>query len=360
MDHSHPFGASSASSNAGMIANAVVDIWEAEGVCPVQKFEDDLKPFRFPSPSGRFRDGDFLYDYDKDEILARVAPLCVPWHKEKCDNSFAFITTFIGYRWDIANKLVSLPDPKRRKFHERVRQFLDRFNGHPCCLLDVQRIHGSLCHVAFVHVEGHSHLPSLSNFAAKFPSDNYHATCFPPPSIITDLKWWLHTLLIPDINCHLRPCGIAQDLHIFVDASTSWGIGIVLGDKWATFQLSMSWKVAGRDICWLETVAIELLVYFLEARKFHDIRLLIHSDNKGTIGALEKGRSRNHHINSSIRRTYAVLLPLFITPQLEYVASAANPADPISCGELGALGKHIFPSFSLPDELQPCFIYEPI
>jgi len=340
-----------------MIANAAVDIWEAEGVRPVPKYEDDLKPFRFPSPSGTFHDGDFLYDYDKNEMLSRISSLGIPWHEEKCDNLFAFITTFIGYRWDIPKKLVSLPEPKRKKFYERVRQFLDRFDGHPCHLLDVQKIHGSLCHVAFVYVEGRSHLPSLSNFAAKFPSNNEYATRFPPDSVITDLKWWLNTLSIPNVNRHLRPRGIAQDFRIFVDASTSWGIGIVLGDEWAAFRLSASWKVEGRDICWLETVAIELLIYLLDERSFHDIRLLIHSDNKGTIGALEKGRSRNRHINSSIRRTYAVLLPLFITPELEYVASIANPADPISRGEPGALGKQIFPSFQLPDELRPCFIH---
>jgi len=343
-----------------MIANAAVDILEAEGVRPVQKYEDDLKSFRFPSPLGRFRDGDFLYDYDKDEMLGRMSPLCIPWHKEKCDSAFTFVTTFIGYRWDIPNKLVSLPEPKRYKFYERVRQFLDRFVGHPCQLLDVQKIHGSLCHVAFVYVEGRSRLPSLSNFAVKFPPNNEYAMRFPPDSVITDLKWWLNTLSIPNVNRQLRPRGIIQDLRIFVDASTSWGIGIVIGDEWAAFRLSESWKVDGRDICWLETVAIELLIYFLEARKFREVRLLIRSDNKGTIGALGKGRSRNRHINSSVRRIYAVLLPLFITPELEYVTSIANLADPISRGEPGAMGKQMFPSFQLPDELRPCFTYASI
>ncbi|EDR04694.1 uncharacterized protein LACBIDRAFT_304015 [Laccaria bicolor S238N-H82] len=42
-----------------MIANAVVDIWRAEGVFPVPKYEDDLKAFRFPSPLGPFVDGEF-------------------------------------------------------------------------------------------------------------------------------------------------------------------------------------------------------------------------------------------------------------------------------------------------------------
>ena len=130
----------------------------------------------------------------------------------------------------------------------------------------------------------------------------------------------------------------------------------MIGDEWAAFRLTDTWKIPGRDICWLETVAIELLVYFLEARGLHDVRLLIHSDNKGTIGALDKGRSCNHHINASVGRTYAVLLPLFITPEIIYVASADNLADPISRGEPGLPGWQIFPSFSLPPELNLCFL----
>ena len=301
IDHSHPFGASSASSNAGMIANAAVDIWEAEGIHPICKYEDDLKIFCFPSLSGPYSKGEFYYDYDTAKALYCISPLGIPWHKDKCDDSFSFITTFIGYLWDLPNKLVGLTEPKRNKFCWHVQQFLNRFEGHPCQLLDIQKIHGSLCHVAFFYIEGCSHLPSLSNFASKFPPNNEYVTCFPPHSVITDLKWWSNTLTIPNVTHHLCLCGPTQDLRIFVDASTSWGIGIVFRDEWAAFCLSTSWKVKGRDICWLETVTIELLVYFLESHNFHDVRLLIHSDNKGMIGALDKGQSWNHHINSSIR-----------------------------------------------------------
>lgn len=115
-----------------MIANAVVDIWKAEGVFPVPKYEDDLKVFRTPSSTGTFHDGDFTYDYDRSEMLRRIAPLGVPWHDEKGDDHFLFVTTFIGFRWDIPQKLVSLPDDKRLKFHERVRRFLNDFQGLTC------------------------------------------------------------------------------------------------------------------------------------------------------------------------------------------------------------------------------------
>ncbi len=48
IDHAFPFGAASASSNAGMIANAAVDIWLAESVAPICKYEDDLKNLPHP------------------------------------------------------------------------------------------------------------------------------------------------------------------------------------------------------------------------------------------------------------------------------------------------------------------------
>ena len=128
----------------------------------------------------------------------------------------------------------------------------------PCHLCDVKKIHGSLCHIAFVYLNGHSHLPSLSNFASTFHSDEFPMK-YPPHSLITDLKWWLVKLSLWGIHRSLWPLGPLSDLGLYVDASTSWGIGIIIGAEWAAFQLSPSWKTEGQDICWLETVAIELL-----------------------------------------------------------------------------------------------------
>lgn len=84
--------------------------------------------------------------------------------------------------------------------------------------------------------------------------------------------------------------------------------------------------------------------------------LLIHSDNQGTIGSLGKGRSRNFHINLSIRRAYVVLASLLLIPEMVYIASENNPADPISRGDLGSIETRITTSFSLPDELRHLFL----
>jgi hypothetical protein len=173
VDHTHPFGAVAASSNAGMIGNAIIDIWQAEGVKPILKYEDDLKVFRYPVEEGVSSQDGFQYEYDCDEALSRISSLGVPWHKDKGDPAFLYITNFIGFRWDLPDRHVSLPEEKRLKFHNRVRIFLDHFTGHPCSLLNIQKIHGSLCHVVFVYVQGRSRLPSLSNFIASFIGNEF-------------------------------------------------------------------------------------------------------------------------------------------------------------------------------------------
>ena len=346
IDHTHPFRAAAASSNAGMIGNAIVDIWQAEGMRPILKYEDDLKFFRYPVTSRKFLHEGFEYDYDHDEALTCISSLCVPWHKDKGDPAFVSITNFIGFRWHLPDKHVSLPDEKWLKFHNCVQIFLECFTGQPCSLLDIQEIHGSLCHVAFIYTQGCSWLPSLSNFIASFLGNEF-THCYPPKSMITDLKWWLHALGTSNFLCKLSSHGPVQDMGLFIDASTSWGIRIVVAGCWRAFKLYKDWKIEGRDICWLETVTVEILIYILKAMGIANTTLLIHSDNQGKISSLGKGRSCNFHINLSICHAYVVLTSKFITPELVYIASENNPADPILHRELGPTATHIIALFSL-------------
>jgi hypothetical protein len=255
IDHTHPFGAACASSNAGMIANAAVDIWIAEGVGPILKYEDDLTVFRTPTPDGQYSDGSFRYPYDRVDTLIAIAPLNIPWHPNKGMKAFASLLTFIGLLWDLNTRQVSLPDNKRLKFLSRVNSFIAQFSRGRCSLHDVEKLHGSLCYISFVYPEGRSRLPSLSNFSTKF-KDNEYIRLYPPPSLITDLKWWSTRLSVPGVFRQLSPRGAPFDMGIFVDASTSWGISIIVDQQWIAFQLAPDWKIPGRDITWLETLAV--------------------------------------------------------------------------------------------------------
>ena len=239
----------------------------------------------------------------------------------------------------------------------RLRTFLDCYEGHQCLLREVDRIHGTLCHIAFVYLDGRSRLASLSNFAASFKGDE-HIRRYPPKSMISDIKWWLGALSEPTPCTRiLRPWGPLKDMGIYVDASTSWGIGVVIGDAWAAFCLKDNWKIPGRDICWLEALAIELLFYILEARQLHDADLLVHSDSEGAVGAFEKGRCPNWHINLVLRRSFPVMSRLSISPSFRYIESAKNPADSISRGLLRSPTSKISIPLDIPSEILDILTY---
>lgn len=351
-----PFGCSSSSSNAGMIGNASVDIWENEGVEPIVKFEDDLNVFRFPISGGVDLNGFFtpyIYAYDRPEALSRIASLNIPWHPDK-GQDFSTSFTYLGFLWDIDNKSVMLPDHKRKKFLNRVDFFLSSFTRMRCQMIDVMKIHGSLCHIAYIYPEGRNRLPSMSNFICTFQNNSYTRR-FPPRSLISDLTWWKSTLSRERISRTLIPRGHPKNLHIYVDASTSWGIGVLIDSHWDAWRTTPAWKGPSRDIGWLEGVALELLIYALEEKGLHDMHILVHSDNQGVIGAFDKGRSRNHEINLSIRRSASVLSALNLSLSLAYIESEKNPADPISRGINGPPADRLFTTFALPEELTPFF-----
>ncbi|KAF7776566.1 hypothetical protein Agabi119p4_4959 [Agaricus bisporus var. burnettii] len=340
IDHAHPFGASSASSNAGMIANCAVSIWNAEGVRPLLKYEDDLAVLRIPTMLGSFinESSSFRYDYDRHEALSRIASLQVPWHPEKGSLSFSGVMVFIGLSWDLIAKTVSLPEHKRLKYLHRVLSFLNRFTHGKAKLRDVERIHGTLCYISFVFPDSRSRLPSLSHFAASFKGNEFIGR-FPPRSLLSDLKWWLSRLQLPPFSRLLPPPAPLLDKKIYVDVSTSWGIGIV---------------VKGRDITWLEVVAVKLITYVLDAWDICESRVTIHSDNQGTIGAMGKGRSPNVHINLVVRRAYSNFIPRFIVPSFLYVEFAANLADPILRSLLNELCIPV--RFQIPADLSSAFV----
>jgi hypothetical protein len=150
--------------------------------------------------------------------------------------------------------------------------------------------------------------------------------------MLDTLVWWERLLLQPSFVRKLLPLGKLRDFGIYVDASTSWGVGVVIGERWYAIPLCKKWKRKGIDICWLEAVALELCFLFLEQLAFKDIYVLVRSDNKGAIGALTKERSPNLDINLCARRSFAVKAGCGITTKIIYVASADNVADAPSRG----------------------------
>jgi len=86
--------------------------------------------------------------------------------------------------------------------------------------------------------------------------------------------------LLPPLHCNL---------DVWVNASMSWGIGLVVTGCWAAWWLLDGWKEAGHDIGWVEMVALELALLWMVSTGIQDAKVIVHGDNTGMQGVLKKG-----------------------------------------------------------------------
>jgi len=79
------------------------------------------------------------------------------------------------------------------------------------------------------------------------------------------------------------------DPDAWVDASMDWSIGVVISQQWATWRLIPRWNKDGRDISWVECIALELAVLIIIKQGIIDCHVMVQGDNTGIIGTFDKG-----------------------------------------------------------------------
>jgi hypothetical protein len=205
LDHCYPFSASSASSNAGQICNAIVDIWKAEMKDDRDslKFEDDLNTLRYPYTEDPVEIGSFLYCLDRVSITVHIDPIGTPWHPVKTGLAFLYHTVFLGLYWDLVLHRVSLPEDKRAKYLARVQEMLAACHiNHKFSLVNLQEMHSALCHLCFLFADGASRLAVFSNTMAGFKGSSFACLGVSKPLRHT-LQWWEAKIADPTAYCQL-------------------------------------------------------------------------------------------------------------------------------------------------------------
>jgi hypothetical protein len=281
---------------------------------------DDFEFFRSPISSSTLPDGSTEYSYAYD--------LSDKGH------DFGYVTEYTGFVFDLAKKRVYLNERKRLKYLRKASHFLAAASTGKVKLPAVRSLHGTLQHVTFVYRDGRSFLPSLMAQIRGFPNEyvSHHLSA----SARSDLRWWEDILSLPDVSRSLL-IRSTIDLQVWVDASTDFGIGILIDGRWAAWKLLPGWKSEGRDIGWAESLAVELACMVLCQRDLLDANVVIHGDNTAVIDAYKQGRSRNVQRNLSIRRITEMLIPRNLSISPRYVPSECNLADPLSRGKFGSL-----------------------
>ena len=182
----------------------------------------------------------------------------------------------------------------------------------------------------------------------------------PNQSVLTDIGWWHTQLNSPFCGSILFRPPPPSPADFWVDASSSWGIGIILNFEWDAWQLRPGWDKDRRNIGWAEIVAIELGLLFAIHQGYSDTHFVVRSDNQGVIHAIQGGKSRSPEQNLVLQRITLLLSHYKLWISSLYVPSLDNLADPPSCG-LPAPGRtRTSSSLSLPHMLRPFLIRSPL
>jgi hypothetical protein len=161
----------------------------------------------------------------------------------------------------------------------------------------------------------------------------------PSATVLADIGYWRSQLSLPFCGSFLRAPPAVLPVEFWVDASTSWGIGVVFKDAWQSWRFRPGWQAEGLDIGWAEMLAIELGLRTAIAAGFRDTHFKVKSDNTGVIGSLANGKAYNLAHNRVLQRIVALMRAHGMWITSKYVASADNIADNPSRG-VPAAGFH--------------------
>ena len=347
-----PFGATSSGGIFGRIADAKSVILESQSLGPSKNWVDDFVFFRFLLS---IDSGLPSFSYSLSDISSLAACLRWPWKLSKM-RPFASQFKYLGFLWDLSAKTVQLPDDKKLHYLSKLEPWT---RSQKFSRKDTESIPGTLVHCSLAIQDGRSRLPSLSRFASSFNHASSPFTLKTPSSgVLSDIEWWQTQLSSEFCGSLLVKPPAATSIEFWVDASSSWGIGIILNNEWDHWRLRPNWDRDGRNIGWAEIVAIELGLLFAIHRGYTDIHFLIKSDNQGVIHAIQGGKLRSPEQNLVLQRITLLLAQYKLWISSLYVPSLDNLADPPSRG-LPALNQaRASTTFNLSSNLQP-FLLRP-
>jgi hypothetical protein len=322
-----PFGVASANGIFGRTGDAMSRIYSLCGFGTILKWVDDFLFIQAPLDAPN---EDIPPRFSLEAIYALADRLGWPW---KLSKSVPFANTFVylGFEWDIARKWVCIPAPKRDKYLRRLRDWL---NTTRVSLVDTEKLTGTLIHCTLAVPLGCPHVAALIAFEASFPREHKLRFLKKTPDLAAkqDATWWLDTLSAASCGSSVAKPPPVNPIYIASDASSSFGLGVVIGNLWWSWRLVGPWKSEGRDIGWAEAVALELAVDGVIKSGVRNASISCRCDNQGVVYAWAAGRSRNPRQNAILLSIMQKAAQANLTIEVIYIASADNPADNPSRG----------------------------
>ena len=245
-------------------------------------------------------------------------------------SEFSKLQSFIGFQWNVVNRTVGMSSEKLLKRREELDAFWTKLSWKKN---ELERINGKLNHMTLILPQLKPYLTANFRWLASWVKPTSRKA---PEDVLQDMAFWRKTLtnLAPT---RLIPDQIEWNLGWVGDASSKYGIGVIIGQRWAQFRWREGWQhpLSGpnRSIAWAETVAVRLGL--IMASSLHELpgrTISVLSDNTTTNGAAINFRSRDYWVNEEWKVVQTMLIGLDCNLSLHYVKSADNEADKLSRG----------------------------
>jgi hypothetical protein len=229
------------------------------------RWVDDIMPVRLPINSSP----PYSYSIELSDIYDIGVDLGFGFAKEKSQD-FGPTAKYIGFLWCFDTKEVRVPEEKRLKYLNAV---MLAQSTESVSLESLRSLIGKLSHVAMIVLEGRVNLRGLWRMLTNMEAKKIH------PKV----AWkWLDAQL--------------DSFGLYCDASTSFGIGIVIEGKAEAFKFKPGWNSVdgvSRDIGFAEFVALHFLIFFFfSSRKIRNHHIKAYSDNAGVVGAWKNRSSQ--------------------------------------------------------------------
>jgi hypothetical protein len=264
------------------------------------------------------------------DVVSRSLDLGVQTNEGKC-SGFRDEQKFIGFVWNGKNSTVRLPKIKLDLRITQIEVFLVpkaqfRFN-------DAEVLAGRLNHVSYLLPQLRCYLRGVYRWMNEWKK--IMATRTVPEDVLLDLAFWVETLSSFE-HTRLVQSSRGVEINWVGDASTSFGIGVLVGHRWGQFRLKETWRDGSppRGIAWLETVAIRLGVLMLVDMGLigKGSNYVVWTDNTVTESTLVSKKSKDAFVNEEWKVIQSLLIEnqTDITPKR--VTSKENRADALSRG----------------------------
>ncbi|EFP83505.2 uncharacterized protein PGTG_08691 [Puccinia graminis f. sp. tritici CRL 75-36-700-3] len=268
---------------------------------------------------------------EMDDIVARSNELGVKTNPTKI-SPFRLEQKYIGFIWNAAEKTVRLPEEKTQARIKQIQEILTK--GEEYTYKQIEIMTGRLNHVSYMLPQLRCYLCSLYRMMNEWV--HRHVPRPLPLDARQDMLYWLKTLLTFD-RTRLIANPEPTEIGWVGDASTSYGIGVLIGKRWAQFKVRPGWNegtLPRLGIAWMETAAIRiglLMMKGLDIRKGKTI--IVWTDNTTSEDAVKSRKSKDLHVNEEWKRIQDILLEMQIDLVAKRVTSKENKADGLSRGD---------------------------